>query len=112
MNKSFKPSRLRWNGIALAIAGIFFVLYPALKPFSDEFSLQGAAAFGSPYWLLAHMLAMVAFTLLPLGLLGLYSTLQNTTVERVGYWAFVLSLIGVGFTLPFYGIVDTLAEWE
>jgi drug/metabolite transporter (DMT)-like permease len=37
MNKSFKPSRLRWNGIALAIAGIFFVLYPALKPFSDEF---------------------------------------------------------------------------
>ena len=74
--------------------------------------MQGATAFGSPYWLLAHMLAMVAFTLLPLGLLGLYSTLQNTTVERVGYWAFVLSLIGVGFTLPFYGIVDTLAEWE
>jgi hypothetical protein len=112
MNKSFKPSRLRLSATVLMIAGVFFVLYPALLSFSGEVSLQGAAAFASPYWLLAHMLAMVAFTPLPLGLLGLYNTLQNTTVERSGYWALVLSMIGVGFTLPFYGIVATLAERE
>jgi hypothetical protein len=103
MNKTYISSRLQWNATALVIAGIFFVLYPALRPFSDEVSLQGAAAFGSPYWLLAHMLAMVAFTFLPLGLLGLYNTLRDTTTERAGYWALVLSMIGVGFTLPFYG---------
>jgi hypothetical protein len=103
MNQTYIPSRLRLSAIALITSGVFFVLYPALRPFSDEVSLQGAAAFGSPYWLVAHMLAMVAFTLLPLGLLGLYSTLQNTPVERSGYWALVLGMIGVGLTLPFYG---------
>lgn len=103
MNQASISSRLHLSAIALAISGIFFLLYPALRPFSDEITLQGAAAFASPYWLLAHMLAMVAFAFLPIGLLGLYSTLQDTTVERFGYWALVLSMIGVGFTLPFYG---------
>ena len=103
MNQTYLPSRLRWSAVALIIAGVFFVLYPALRPFTDEVSLQGAAAFASPYWLLAHMLAMIAFTLLPLGLLGLYNTLKDTTAERSGYWALVLSMIGIGFTLPFYG---------
>ncbi|MFL7869897.1 MAG: hypothetical protein AB8I58_13785 [Anaerolineales bacterium] len=112
MNQPYKSSRLGLSAVALIITGVFFVLYPALRPFSDEVSLQGAAAFASPYWLLAHMLAMAAFTLSPLGLLGLYSNLQNTTVKRAGYWALVLNLIGVGFTLPFYGIVATLAERE
>jgi succinate dehydrogenase hydrophobic anchor subunit len=95
--------RIRLSAMALAIAGILFVLYPALRPFSDEVSLQGAAAFASTRWLAAHMLAIVAFTLIPLGLLGLYSSLRETAAERPGYWALVLSMIGIGFTLPFYG---------
>jgi hypothetical protein len=103
MNQLNKSSRLRLNAAALIISGIFFVLYPALRPFSDEISLKGATAFSSPYWLLAHMLAMIAFTLLPVGLLGLYNTLQSTMVERSGYWALILSMLGIGFTLPFYG---------
>src|SRR5215203_5193693 len=49
------------------------------------------------------MLAMVAFTLLPLGLLGLHYMLQETAVERLGFWAIVLSWIGIGLTLPYYG---------
>lgn len=102
LNKPYLPSRLRWSVVALVLAGAFFMLYPALRPFSDEVSLQGAAAFTSPYWVLAYMLAMVAFIFLPLGLLGLYNTLQDTTAERSGYWALVLSLSGVGFSLPFY----------
>lgn len=103
MNQAYMSSRLRWSATALVIAGVFYVLYPSLRPFSDEVSLQGAAAFASSYWLLAHMLAMVAFTFLPLGLFGLYNTLQDTTAERSGYWALVLSMIGIGLTLPFYG---------
>jgi hypothetical protein len=103
MSRSVKTSRLRLSAISLVIAGIFFVLYPALRPFSDEISLQGATAFASPYWLAAHMLAMVAFTLLPLGQLALHNSLQNTEAESPGYWAVVLSIVGVGLTLPFYG---------
>jgi hypothetical protein len=103
MNKPNVSSRLRLSAVALVISGVFFVLYPALRPFSDEVSLQGAAAFASPYWLLAHMLAMIGFTLLPIGLLGLHGSLQETKQERLGYWAVVLGVIGIGFTLPFYG---------
>ncbi len=103
MTQSANTFRVRLSAVALAVAGIFFVLYPAIRPFSDEASLQGAAAFASTEWLVAHILAIIAFTLLPLGLLGLHSSVQHTIAERQGYWAVVLSLIGIGLTLPFYG---------
>jgi hypothetical protein len=103
MASSVTAARVRLSAGALIIAGFLFVLYPVMRPFSDEVSLQGAAAFASPNWLAAHMLAMVAFTLLPLGLLGLHNMLQETAVERLGFWAVALSWIGIGFTLPYYG---------
>lgn len=93
----------RFSASAFVISGILFVIYPALRPFSDESSLLGAAAFGSGAWLAAHMLAIVAFTLLPLGLLGLQRSLLGTSAERLLFVAVVLSMIGTGFTLPFYG---------
>jgi uncharacterized membrane protein YhaH (DUF805 family) len=49
------------------------------------------------------MLAMVAFTLLPVGMLSVYSSMEKTAAERTGFWAFVLTMIGIGLTLPFYG---------
>ena len=95
--------RMRWGAVALVVSGVFFVLYPALRPFSDEVSLQGAAAFASPYWLVAHMLAMIAFTLLPIGLLGLHGAMTGSKTERGAYSALVLGILGIGLTLPFYG---------
>jgi hypothetical protein len=95
--------RSRLAALALAVSGIFFVLYPAIRPFSDEVSLQGARAFASSAWVLAHSLAMLAFILLTLGLLGVYLRLQATAVERGALLALVLSWIGVGLTLPYYG---------
>jgi hypothetical protein len=96
-------SRIRLSALSLSISGILFVLYPAIRPFSDEGSLKGAAAFASTEWLVAHMLAMVAFTLLPLGLLGLYHSLQDTAEKSLAYSTVVLCMIGTGLTLPFYG---------
>ncbi|MGZ3636988.1 MAG: hypothetical protein ACXVCX_04005 [Ktedonobacterales bacterium] len=93
----------RLAALALVIAGIFFVLYPAIRPFSDEVSLQGAAAFASSAWLVAHSLAMVGFILLMLGLLGLYGLLRETRAGGLGIVALVLTLIGVCCTLPYYG---------
>lgn len=96
-------NRIRFSAGALVISGVLFLIYPALRPFSDESSQLGAAAFGSGAWLAAHMLAIVAFTLLPLGLLGLQHSLLGTSAERLIFVAVVLSIIGTGFTLPFYG---------
>lgn len=93
----------RLAALALVIAGVFFVLYPAIRPFSDEVSLRGAAAFASTAWLLAHSLAMVGFILVLLGLLGLYGLLRETRAGGVGMVALVMTLIGVGCTLPHYG---------
>jgi hypothetical protein len=80
-----------------------FVLYPAIRPFSDEASLQGAEAFASTAWILAHVLAILGFILLTLGLFSLYISLQQTSAERLAFLALILSWIGVGLTLPFYG---------
>jgi len=96
-------SRVRFAAGALAVAGILFVLYPAIRPFSDEKSLQGAAAFGSTAWIVAHMLAMGGFTLLMVGLLGLHIALQNSRSESLSFRALVVGLLGIGMTLPFYG---------
>lgn len=103
MRRPSNATRIRISATSLVISGILFVLYPMIRPFSDEASLQGAAAYASTEWLVAHILAMVAFALLPLGLLGLHSCLQETNVEHLGFWAVVLSSIGSGLTLPFYG---------
>jgi hypothetical protein len=92
------PARL--GALSLVLAGILFVLYPALRPFSNEASLQGAQAFASPFWILAHMLAIGGFILLALSLLGLSSVLRQTPVRRLMSVALVITWIGVGLTLP------------
>ncbi len=96
-------SQIRLGAAALAVAGILFVLYPPIRPFSSETGLEGAAAFAMDAWTLAHMLAMAGFILLTLGLVGHYGALQTTRVGRLAFWALVLGLVGVGLTLPYYG---------
>ncbi|UOE94770.1 hypothetical protein [Alkalihalobacillus sp. LMS39] len=88
---------------SLCLSGILFFLYPALRPFSDEATLQGAAAFASNAWMLSHVLGIIAFLLLPLGLLGLYNTIENNKARKAVLTGVLLSYLGVGLTLPFYG---------
>ncbi|WP_138494388.1 hypothetical protein [Paenibacillus pinistramenti] len=103
MSQPVKVLRIGLSAASLVIAGILFVIYPALRPFSDETSLEGAIAFASSEWLAAHMLAMVAFTLLPLGLLGLHNSLHGTAVNSLTYRAFLFCTLGTGLALPYYG---------
>jgi len=98
-----KAARVRVGAVAFAASGIAFVLYPAIRPFSDEASLQAAAAFASSAWLVAHMLGMIGFTLIPIGLLGLDTAVRGTSAERLSFSTLVVSLIGTGLTLPYYG---------
>ncbi len=46
---------------------------------------------------------MTGFIPLILGLLGLYNQLRETTAGSLGITALVVTWIGVGFTLPYYG---------
>ena len=103
MNTRTASHHLRVTAAALAVAGILFVAYPAIRPFSDETSLQGARAFASMAWIVAHTLAMLGFIGLTLGLLGLAFTLGKTRGDRLSFRGLVLSWIGAGLTLAFYG---------
>src|ERR687888_1640757 len=88
----------------LVIAGVFFVLFPVVRPFFDESSTQGARGFASNQWVIAHSLGIGGFILLSLGFLGLYLLhLRDTLVERWALRGFVLCLVGTGLTLPFFG---------
>jgi hypothetical protein len=96
-------TRVRLGALALAVAGVLFVLYPAIRPYSDETSLQGAAAFASSAWIVAHVLAMLGFVLVALGLLALYRTLRDTPAEGMAFFALIATWVGVSLTLPYYG---------
>ena len=90
-------------GLPLLLAGVCFALYPALRPFSDEKSLNGARAFASTRWLVAHSLGIAAFILLAVGLFAVYEHIQDTTAHRTARAGLLLSWIGVGLVLPYYG---------
>jgi hypothetical protein len=96
-------SRTRLLAGAMGGAGILFAMYPIIRPYSDEATLQGADSMASTAWVVGHMLAMAGFTLLTLGLLGVHHALQGTGTERLAFRALVVGMIGVGLTLPFYG---------
>ena len=98
-----RAPRPRWGAAALSLAGVGFVGYPALRPFSDETTLGGAAAFASTRWLVAHTTAMVAFILLGAGLFALHQHLAGTSAGRDVRRGASLAAVGIALTLPYYG---------
>jgi hypothetical protein len=48
--------RTRFGGpVSFAAAGVLFLLYPALRPWSDTSPDTAASAFASPAWIAAHL---------------------------------------------------------
>ncbi|MEU6410021.1 hypothetical protein [Microbispora sp. NPDC046933] len=92
-------TRARLTGLSFLGAGILFLLYPVVRPYSDETSLSGAAAMASPAWVAAHLFAVAGFVLFGLGVLGLYLVLDRPLALR----AAVVTWVGAGLTLPYYG---------
>jgi len=87
--------RTRLAAVALAVAGVLFLLYPALRPWADESTAAGALhAMSSPWWVATHIFAMVGFILVPLALLPVHRT------------AAIIMWVGAGLTLPYYGAED------
>jgi hypothetical protein len=94
---------MRLAALSLIFSGIAFVAFPAVRPFFDETTLQGAAGFVSIRWVLAHALGMAGFILLCLGFLGVWIAVEHSQAEAPAFRALVLSCFGTGLTLPFFG---------
>jgi hypothetical protein len=85
--------------LATALAGLLFLLYPAVRPWTDETTVDGAReAMASGAWVAAHAFAMVGFILVPLALLALR--------ETIGLLPMVVMSVGAGLVLPYYGAED------
>jgi hypothetical protein len=107
MSTSRTRTRTRWGALALAVAGVLFVLYPAVRPWHDESTVEGAIkSMSSGAWVAAHLFAMVGFILVALGLLAVWNVLRRTRAEGLALAAVVTGWIGVGLTLPYYGAED------
>ncbi|NIJ11775.1 hypothetical protein FHU38_002119 [Saccharomonospora amisosensis] len=86
----------RLGALALASAGVLFLLYPAVRPWYDESTVDGATrSMSSSAWVASHLFAMLGFVLVSLALLSL----RRRTPAAV-FWA------GAGLTLPYYGAED------
>jgi hypothetical protein len=100
-------TRTRFGALALAAAGVLFILYPAVRPWEDESTVSGATkAMSSGAWVAAHLFAMLGFILVAFGLLGVWNAVSRTRAERLAFAAVVTGWIGVGLTLPYYGAED------
>jgi hypothetical protein len=95
--------RIKLGAIALAFAGLMFLLYPAVRPWHDESTVAGARlSMGSDAWVAAHFFGMLGFIAVPLGLLALHKVLDS----GASFTALVSGWIGAGLTLPYYGAED------
>lgn len=100
-------TRTRLGALALASAGVLFILYPAVRPWENESTVGGAtAAMASGSWVASHLFAMIGFVLVPLGLLALWNAVSRTRAEPLALVATVTSWLGAGLTLPYYGAED------
>ncbi len=106
MTQAKRSSRIRLGAGCLAASAVLLALFPLVRPFSDESQvpLEVAKTFASTSWVLSHVLAGVAFIMLPLGLFGLYICVNQTNVERRAVQGLVLTWIGVGLLLPVLGV--------
>lgn len=87
----------RLTSAAFAAGGVLFLIYPAVRPSTDD-----AAAMASGAWVAGHLAAMIGFILAGLAVLGLHQVLG----DRLSLRAAVVTWIGAGLTLPYYGAED------
>ncbi len=70
-------TRNRLTAVFLVLAGVFFILFPLIRPFFDESTIRAAAGFSSARWILAHASGMAGFILPALGFVVYIPQLQG-----------------------------------
>lgn len=95
--------RVRAGAAALAVAGILFSLYPAIRPYTDEDSLAGAQAFASSAWVVSHVMGMLGFIGLAIGLVAVHYAQSHARDSGRSFWALLITWTGAGLTVAYYG---------
>lgn len=94
--------KLKAGAAAFGVAGAFFLLYPVLRPYSDETTVEGLRVMGTSAWVAAHLFAVGGFLLVSLGLLALTRsraaavTLTGAVLTSVYYGAETFGLHAIG----------------
>ena len=102
--------RFRLGAVALGLSAALLTAFPLVRPFfpldprSPRETLEVASpSITSVRWVVAHLLAMVAFVLLPFGMLALYAYLRAGLTERRAFRALAWSLAGIALIMPMLG---------
>lgn len=107
-----KPNlgRIRIGALALGLSALLLTAFPLVRPFFplDPRSPSETLAVASPLitsapWVVAHLLAMLAFVLLSFGMLTLYAQLRTAAVEPRALRALAWSLAGIALIMPMLG---------
>jgi hypothetical protein len=107
-----KPNlnRVRLGALALGLSALLLTAFPLVRPFfpldprsPDETFAVASPSITSAPWVVAHLLAMLAFVLLPFGMLTLYAHLQAGPVEPRAFRALAWSLAGIALIMPMLG---------
>jgi hypothetical protein len=93
----------RFAALGFAATGAAFLIYPLVRPWHDETTLAGATGMTSPSWVVAHLSAVAGFIALTLSLLAVRALLRGTRGSGASLTALLLTWLGVGLTLPYYG---------
>jgi hypothetical protein len=101
------PVLVRLGAVALAVSGWLFFLYPVIRPWRNESTISGAvASMSSDAWVAAHLFAVFALILMPLGQLGLCRQLAGSRGYGLMLTGTVAVWLGAGLALPYYGAED------
>ncbi len=107
-----KPNltRVRMGALALGMSALLLTAFPLVRPFfpldpnsPNETLAIASASITSVPWVVAHLLAMLAFVLLSFGMLTLYAHLRAGSVEPRALRALVWSLAGIALIMPMLG---------
>ncbi|WP_159621228.1 hypothetical protein [Ruania rhizosphaerae] len=91
------------SAIAFTAAGLGFVLFPTLRPWSDEDLSTRAETFASTGWVVSHTLGMAAFIALGLAVAAAMIADGGPRHRDPLTVAAVLAWVGTVLVLPYFG---------
>jgi len=103
-------ARVRLGAFALGLSALLLTAFPLVRPFfpldprsPGETLAVASPSIASARWVVAHLFAMVAFVLLPFGMLALYAYLRAGLMEPRALRALAWSLAGIALIMPMLG---------
>ena len=98
--------RIRLGAMALAISSFLFLIAELISPSLPlpANPMEHMQTISLPAFLGAQILFLLAFALYSCSAISIYKLLSYTRDHRPAFWAMVLSVLGVGLSMPLLGI--------